>query len=405
MLKCGMSGTQVKVFGKAIQALSRVSDELWLDPSEKGLALRSLNSSSSACGYVLFSSVFFEHYQWSASKEMNDDGRSLYLNCKLGMKSILPIFRCVNSFERYVEKCKIFTTSDKCKVVIQFFCRHGIKKTHNVCFQESSPLQVNFEKKMCCNTLMIQPRLLAEAMVLFSSNEDVTLAVSPLNLCLKSAHGELADLTNSVYSEMLVGPDEFDFFQVGLDTEITFCCKELKGMLIFSEAVHVPMSIHFDFPGKPVALSIVDMLLEANFILATLAGNSSRSCSPQSLCLSQAGKRSDWRQLNSKAGQRGMHKPPECISRKTTPKRLCPQGTPVKNSAAEDHGSPQLKKANLDNIHEVPRSSVGDTEEEPNSFSRRKFSSMFFGAVSSDQQEHLNQPFASLAMASDSEDD
>ncbi|XP_010602737.1 cell cycle checkpoint control protein RAD9B isoform X3 [Fukomys damarensis] len=363
MLKCGMSGSQVKVFGKAIQALSRVSDELWLDPLEKGLALRSLNSSSSACGYVLFSSVFFEHYQWSASKEMNDDGR--YLNCKLEMKSILPIFRCVNSFERNVEKCKIFTRSDKCKIVIQFFCRHGIKKTHNVCFQESLPLEVNFEKKMCCNTLMIQPRLLAEAMVLFSSNQDVTLAVSPLNLCLKSAHGKsAADLTNSVYSEILVGPDEFDFFQVGLDTEVTFCCKELKGMLIFSEATHVPMSIHFDFPGK-----------------------------------------SDWQQSNSKAGQRGTHPVPECISRKTTPKRLCPRRSPVKNSAAEVLGSPQLKKANLDDIHEMPRSCVGDTEDGPNSFSRKKFSSMFFGAVSSDQQEHLNRPLASLAMASDSEDD
>ncbi|XP_010602735.1 cell cycle checkpoint control protein RAD9B isoform X1 [Fukomys damarensis] len=404
MLKCGMSGSQVKVFGKAIQALSRVSDELWLDPLEKGLALRSLNSSSSACGYVLFSSVFFEHYQWSASKEMNDDGR--YLNCKLEMKSILPIFRCVNSFERNVEKCKIFTRSDKCKIVIQFFCRHGIKKTHNVCFQESLPLEVNFEKKMCCNTLMIQPRLLAEAMVLFSSNQDVTLAVSPLNLCLKSAHGKsAADLTNSVYSEILVGPDEFDFFQVGLDTEVTFCCKELKGMLIFSEATHVPMSIHFDFPGKPLALSIVDMLLEANFILATLTDVPSRARFPQSLCLSPAGKRSDWQQSNSKAGQRGTHPVPECISRKTTPKRLCPRRSPVKNSAAEVLGSPQLKKANLDDIHEMPRSCVGDTEDGPNSFSRKKFSSMFFGAVSSDQQEHLNRPLASLAMASDSEDD
>lgn len=41
------------------------------------------------------------------------------------LQSILPIFKCLNSLERNVESCKIFTRSDKCKVVIQFFCRHG----------------------------------------------------------------------------------------------------------------------------------------------------------------------------------------------------------------------------------------------------------------------------------------
>lgn len=34
-----------------------------------------------------------------------------------------------------------------------------------------------------------------------------------------------------------------------------------------------------------------------------------------------------------------------------------------------------------------------------------QFSCMFFGAVSSDQQEHFNHPFDSLATASDTEED
>ncbi|XP_057603196.1 cell cycle checkpoint control protein RAD9B isoform X2 [Hippopotamus amphibius kiboko] len=381
MLKCGMNGSQ--------------------------LALRSMNSCRSAYGCVLFSPVFFQHYQWSTSVKMNDSDTISNLNCKLGMKSILPIFRCLNSLERNVEKCRIFTRSDKCKVVIQFFCRHGMKRIHNVCFQESQPLQVIFEKNMCSNTLVVQPRVLAEAIVLFtSSQEEVTLAVTPLNVCIKSSNEESMDLTNSVYSEMFVGPDEFDFFQIGVDTEITFCFKELKGMLTFSEATHAPIAIHFDFPGKPMALSINDMLLEANFILATLADEPSRASSPQSLCLSQKRKRSEPIHSNSKAGKNVTSKSPEYISRKAVPRRLCSNETPTNISSLENCGSPLTKRVNGDgDISEVPESSISDSEEVPGSPYLRKFSCMFFGAVSSDQREHFNHPFSSLATASDSEED
>uniref|UniRef100_F6Z843 Cell cycle checkpoint control protein n=1 Tax=Macaca mulatta TaxID=9544 RepID=F6Z843_MACMU len=366
MLKCVMSGSQVKVFGKAVQALSRISDELWLDPSKKGLALRCVNSSRSAYGCVLFSPVFFQHYQWSALVKMSENelDTTLNLKCKLGMK---------------------------------------IKRTHNICFQESQPLQVIFDKNVCTNTLMIQPRLLADAIVLFtSSQEEVTLAVTPLNFCLKSSNEESMDLSNAVYSEMFVGSDEFDFFQIGMDTEITFCFKELKGILTFSEATHAPISIYFDFPGKPLALSIDDMLVEANFILATLADESSRASSPQSLCLSQKRKRSDL--IKKKAGKNITGQALECISRKAAPRRLYPKETLTNISALENCGSPAMKRANGD-VSEVSENSVSNTEEVPGSLCLRKFSCMFFGAVSSDQQEHFNHPFDSLARASDSEED
>ncbi|XP_072809061.1 cell cycle checkpoint control protein RAD9B isoform X5 [Vicugna pacos] len=267
---------------------------------------------------------------------------------------------------------------------------------------------------MCINTLMIQPsviffitfhRVLAEAIVLFpSSQEEVTLAATPLSVCIKSSNEDSMDLTKSVYSEMFVGRDEFDFYQIGVNTEITFYFKELKGMLTFSEATHVPISMYFDFPGKPLALSVDDMLLEANFILATLADEPSRASSPQSLCLSQKRKRSDSIHSNSKAGKNATGKAPEYISRKVVPRRLYHNETLTNISVLENGGSPLKNRGNRD-VSEVPESSVSDTEEVPGSPYLRKFSCMFFGAVSSDQREHFNHPFNSLATASDSEED
>lgn len=40
-------------------------------------------------------------------------------------KSVLPLFRCLTSIERNVERCQITIDSPGDRVVIQFFCRHG----------------------------------------------------------------------------------------------------------------------------------------------------------------------------------------------------------------------------------------------------------------------------------------
>ncbi|XP_031193627.1 cell cycle checkpoint control protein RAD9B isoform X3 [Mastomys coucha] len=344
--------------------------------------------------------MFFQHYQWSPSATMSDDDLPLNLNCKLAMKSILPIFRCLNYLERSVEKCTMVTRADKCRVVIQFFGRHGIKRTHNVYFQDSQPLKIVFEKSLCANILMIKPRLLAEAIALLTSNqEEVTFSVTPGNFCLKSSSEESLDFTSSVYSEMSFGPEDFDFFQVGLDTEITFCFKELKGILTFSEVMRVPLAIYFDFPGKPVVLSVDDMLLEANFILATLVDYPSKTSSPRSLPLSQA-RRSDPTQSHVQEGKSRVSQTPESISR-AAPKRLFPKDDPDSSSAAET----KRASASQDGICEVPESVVSDMEEGPSPSHLRKFSCMFFGAVSCEQQEHAGHPLDSLAIASDSEED
>ena len=36
------------------------------------------------------------------------------------------------------------------------------------------------------------------------------------------------DLDKIIHTEMVLVPEEFDNYQIGVDTEITFCLKELK---------------------------------------------------------------------------------------------------------------------------------------------------------------------------------
>ena len=53
----------VSVFGRAVHALARIGDELYVDPERDSVSLRTVNSSRSAYASVAFQSAFFSQYQ------------------------------------------------------------------------------------------------------------------------------------------------------------------------------------------------------------------------------------------------------------------------------------------------------------------------------------------------------
>ncbi|XP_041856291.1 cell cycle checkpoint control protein RAD9B isoform X2 [Melanotaenia boesemani] len=266
-MNCVIVGSGVKVFGKAIHALSRIGDELWLDPMVKGLALRSVNSAHSGYACFLFSPLFFQEYSMGSLPEQGAEA----VQCKLVMKSVLPLFRCLTSIERNVERCQISVSTPSDRVIIQFFCRHGITKTHNIHFQDSEALQAVFAPHLCPNVLKAPARLLGDMVRHFPVfQEEITLSMSPLKVSLRNHYEERKGHVRMMHTEMSLHPDEFGFFQIGVDSDITFCLKELRGFLSFAESHSLPVSIHFDAAGKPVCFSVEDMVLEATVVLATL---------------------------------------------------------------------------------------------------------------------------------------
>ncbi|KAM4577303.1 cell cycle checkpoint control protein RAD9B [Odontesthes bonariensis] len=268
-MNCVIEGNCVKVFGKAIHALSRIGDELWLDPTDRGLALRSVNSAHSAYACFLFSPLFFHHYSLGSESESGCET----IKCKLVMKSVLPLFRGLTSIERNVERCQISVSTLSDRVMIQFFCRHGITKTHNIRFQESEALQAVIASHLCPNVLKAPARLLCDMVMHFPVfQEEITLSMTSLSASLRNhCEGHMKVL----YTEMSLHPDEFDYFQIGVDSDITFCLKELRGLLSFAESYCLPVSVHFGAAGKPVCFSVEDMVLEAAVVLATLIDSES----------------------------------------------------------------------------------------------------------------------------------
>ncbi|NWU62651.1 RAD9B protein, partial [Pterocles burchelli] len=390
------------VFGRAIHALARISDEFWFDPVEKGLALRSVNSSRSAYACVFFSSTFFQHYCWTAVSQPRQKEKQLSLPCKLIIKSVLPVFRYVNVLERNVEKCSIYTNISDHHITFQLLCKHGVVKTYNLTFQECDPLQAVFAKHMCPNILKVHSRLLADIMIHFpTSQEEVTLSVTPMKVCFKSYTEEDTDYSKTMLTEIQLNPEEFDYFQVGVDSEVTFCLKELRGLLVFSEAISAPVSIHFDISGKPIAFSIEDMLLEASFILATLSDIRQEPASPLPPCFPQRQERAPNRESAKPASPLAKQKIKN-IPRATKREMRGSGGTAGAEERAMLEGEGTYQKVRrLPVIPPVQLPSFSYFYK----YCLFQFHSLFFGAVSCKEKDAISDTFHSLATASDTKED
>uniref|UniRef100_A0A673A5F9 Cell cycle checkpoint control protein RAD9A n=1 Tax=Sphaeramia orbicularis TaxID=375764 RepID=A0A673A5F9_9TELE len=278
-MDCVVTGGNVKVLAKAIQSLSRVGDELYVEPEADGLALRSVNSSRSAYACFLFSPLFFSRYTIPTGHSFR---------CKMAIKSVQAVFRSLATLEKTVEKCHIKLDQQKSRLTFTLHCKHGLLKTHNLSFQDSESLQAVFDKDSCANVFRAQPRLLSDTVIHFPvSLEEVTVSVSDERMWFRNHVEEEAESSRAMLTELCLASDEFDHFAVQAHNSITFCLKELRGLLVFAESTGLPISMYFDEPGSPIILSVTDNVLEGNFVLATLSDdpslqkhNTKRACSP-----------------------------------------------------------------------------------------------------------------------------
>ncbi|PIO33070.1 hypothetical protein AB205_0215020 [Aquarana catesbeiana] len=138
-------------------------------------------------------------------------------------------------------------------MVFRFFCKHGLTKTHNLAYEECESQQVVFSKTSCPNVLKIQSRVLSDVIIHFPScQEEVTLTATPMKITLKSYSEEDIGISKVMHTEVHLNPEEFINFQIGTDSEVTFCLKELRGFLSFAEATSALIMVHFNKPGKYV---------------------------------------------------------------------------------------------------------------------------------------------------------
>ncbi|NXE99280.1 RAD9A protein, partial [Menura novaehollandiae] len=248
--------------------LSRIGDELYLEPTESGLSLRAVNSSRSAFASFLFGPLFFQLYEPGSTGPDTE-----LFRCKVHMKSFLGVFRSLPSLEKSVGKCLILLKPRASRLVLQLHCKYGVIKTHNLAFQECERLQAVFDTQRCTSRLCAPARVLAEAVVHFPPTlAEVTLGTGPGGkISLRNYVEDETEPSKTMVTELWLAEDEFQSVAVSPGSHITFCLKEFRGLLTFAEASNLPLTIHFDDPGRPVIFTLDDTVLEVHLVLATLS--------------------------------------------------------------------------------------------------------------------------------------
>lgn len=117
-MKCTINGQYIRQVGKAIQALAKVGEELYLEPKSEGLAFRTMNSSRSAVMTFKFDRQFFDEYEEKSPDDLEripatnpETSSQNPSKCRLMMRSILMVFHKLNvlvsraAFRRFSCQC------------------------------------------------------------------------------------------------------------------------------------------------------------------------------------------------------------------------------------------------------------------------------------------------------------
>lgn len=267
-MTCVIGSSNVKIFGKAFHSLVRIADDLYIEALSSGLVFHTVNASKSAYACFTFKPDFFISYKEEPSEKR-----------KVLLKSCLMPFRSIQTLEKNVEKCLFDLTCVTDYLLVKFFCKHGVIKTYHLNFVDNETVQGSFPNTGFLCKLAASSRLLQDGIQNFSNSvEELTLTICSDKVLFRNYVDDEPDPNKVVHTELTLESQEFEEFEVERETRITFCLKELKAILSFSEGFNVPVMIQCQSGGKPITFNINGLRgVDVQFVLATLADRETQS--------------------------------------------------------------------------------------------------------------------------------
>lgn len=272
-MNCVIPGKSVKAVAKAIQVLSKLGDELYIEGYKDKLTFRTVNSSRSAYACFEFQRGFFSKYELTVDGE-DETGEGYSINCKTLSKSCLGIFRSLTQIDKTVVTCKMQVNTDDSQLVFKLLCKHGIVKTHRLNFEDSDSIQAVYDMEDFNSSFSVPARLLSDSMQHFHFNTDeVTFNTTSSDLTIENYVGDLSAVvnrSNMLCTKVTLHQDEFNDFKVAANAKLTFCLKELRAISSFCDFTNQSLRVNYTDAGAPIVFAIRAENYMSDFVLATV---------------------------------------------------------------------------------------------------------------------------------------
>ncbi|XP_075238334.1 cell cycle checkpoint control protein Rad9 [Lycorma delicatula] len=266
-MKCMIPGKNVKILARALHALARVGDDLFVDSLTDGLVLRTVNSAQSAFAEFIFIECFFSSYNTGV------ESPDMLPNCKISMRSCLSVFKSPHSMDKMIDWCQLRLEPNGVQLILKLKFVGGATRTYFLPIIECETLQVKYQKSDRIK-LVASSKLLSGVVKNFRLNEDeITLGITRQKTTFRNHIDSSGEKNKLVRTELGLLAGEFEMYSVKEEpVSVTFCLKQLRAIVSFAEPSGLPITVFFEAPGRPVIFSVSsESIYEANFVVSSLA--------------------------------------------------------------------------------------------------------------------------------------
>ncbi|XP_016944591.3 cell cycle checkpoint control protein RAD9A [Drosophila suzukii] len=258
-MKYTLEGSNARVIAKAVQSLSKVGKEMFIEIDQQSLQMRAINATQSAVGSISFKRSVFEVF----------DAPNSDFYCKISMKGCLAVFRNMNE----VEYCELNILDNQTNLQVNLRCKLETTKEATISIIDDQNINTNINTDQMPNLIRGDHKLFTDISSNFnSSEEELTLEANSGSVVAKNYIEGARVNDKFMRTQLKLKPSEFDQYQVTKETIITFCIKEFRAFLLFAECLNASLTLEFDDAGMPFLLKIKKHAeIECLLIMSTLS--------------------------------------------------------------------------------------------------------------------------------------